>query len=332
MRVFVTGATGLIGSHTVERLRADGHWVVAMVRPGSDRAFLAGVGADAVVGDVQDSVDRLAALMQGCDAVVHAAAVLYARAPWDRYRSVNIEGTVRVLEAAAEAGVRRAIHLSSVAVYGGGTAPIREAHWRARRIPARDFYARSKREAEEAAWRLHEDGAVRLTTVRPAVVFGERDRLFTPRLARICRWRVLPLPGDGNNTLPVVYAGNVACGIVAVLERDMTVGRAYNLAQDAPLTTRRLLTGLGRALGRAPRLVPLSVFPLRVAAAASEALAGAVPWLNVPRLKRAVRLATENNPYDCERARRELDWSPCVPHEEAFARTAGWLLGEWAGC
>jgi 2-alkyl-3-oxoalkanoate reductase len=327
MRIFLTGGTGLVGSHVAERLRERGAEVVALVRPTSDRRFLSGLGAELVDGDVTAEVPFLAERMRGCQAVIHAAALLYRRAPWSEYHAVNVGGTARVLEAAEAAGVGRALHVSSVAVYGGGTAPIREDDWRARPVPAGDFYARSKRAAEELAWRHHDEGRLRITTVRPVVLYGERDRLFTPRLARLLRWAAVPVPGRGRNTIPVVYAGNAADGIVAALESEAAVGRAYNLSQDRPLTLRGLLEGFGRALGARVRLVPIPAGPLLALAGAAEALLGVLPGVPRVRLRRALRLVTRDNPYDPARARRELGWHGRADADEAFARTAAWLRG-----
>ncbi len=72
--------------------------------------------------------------------------------------------------------------------------------------------------AEEAASEIHESGRMQVTIVRPGVVYGERDRLFAPLLARVLRLPVVPVMGRGDNTVPVVYAGNVAVGVASALD------------------------------------------------------------------------------------------------------------------
>src|SRR5688572_3447986 len=173
MRVFVTGGTGLIGSHVAERLRLRGDEVIALAREDSDTRFLEQLGCVLARGDVRDTPDDLARAIDGADAVVHTAALVYARESWPRVRAVNVEGTAHVLEAATRAGVRAATHVSSVAVYGSVRGPIDEDTPTDAPLAATDLYARSKREAEAAARREAEEGGIRLTILRPSAVYGE---------------------------------------------------------------------------------------------------------------------------------------------------------------
>jgi nucleoside-diphosphate-sugar epimerase len=239
---------------------------------------------------------------------------------------VNVEGTERMLEAAGQA-VPRFLHVSSVAVYAGlPMKRLTEDRWRDADPDHQARYAASKHRAERAAWRAHEAGAVRLTTLRPSVVYGERDRSATPVFMRAASWPVLPLPDGGRATVPVVYAGNVARGIVAALDRPPAVGRAYNLALDLPLTARELAERLIRGLGRTPRIVRLPGSPIRVAARAADGIARLVPGVDTG-LGRAARSLVSDNPYDSSRARLELGWSALIPHSVGLERTLAW----WAG-
>jgi len=327
MRVFLTGGTGLVGSYVASRLRERGHEVVALVRRGSDARLLEPSGAARVEGDVCGPVERLAAAMRGCDAVVHAAALVFTRGGPAAFRRVNVEGTERVLRAAGAAGVSRVLHVSSIAVYGrqGGGAVLGEDAWREGRIAPGAHYAWSKREAEEVAWRLHDAGAVQLTVVRPGVVYGVGDRWFTPRLARaLSLLPVVPLPAGGQHTVPLVYAGNLADGIVAALERDSAIGRAYNLSADAPVRVREVVEVFARELGRRPRIVSVPSSLLLFAAAAGDALARLLPGQDEPGLRRAVGRLLGDDPFDTTRARRELGWSARVAPADALAHTARW--------
>ena len=153
MRVFLTGGTGLLGSHLAEHLLQEGHHVRALVRPSSDASFLAGVGAELVEGDVTDPVDRLSAAIQGCTHVVHGAALVYSGGEWEAIAAVNVGGTERVLTAAAQSRVEKAVHISSVAVYGNDEEKPDEGEPLRHDLADGDYYARSKREAEIKARR-----------------------------------------------------------------------------------------------------------------------------------------------------------------------------------
>lgn len=325
MKVFLTGGTGLIGSHVAERLRDRGIPVVCLQRPNSDTTFLRGLGCRVVAGDVRDDPDRLASAMDGCDRAVHAAALVYPDAPWPRVRAVNVVGTEHVLGAAAEAGVARAVHLSSVAVYGGADGPVDEDAPIDSPLPPTDLYARSKRESERVALDLDGRGGLRVCVLRPSAVYGERDRTFAPMLARILSWPVTPLLGSGRNALPVVYAGNVAAAVTDALEGAAAEGRVFNVAEDDPVTQRDLLRGLGRGMDVEPRLVPLPASLVRWCARTGEALGVRTPGARDLPLARAAGLALGENPYRTRRIRDELRWNPPHRPERALERTGRWL-------
>jgi 2-alkyl-3-oxoalkanoate reductase len=326
VKVFVTGGTGLVGSHVAAQLAAAGDEVVALARPTADTSFLRGTGARVVIGDLLDAPERLAEPMRGCDAVVHAGAALYGADP-RAFEAINVGGTERVLVAAALAGASRAVHVSSIAVYGGAAAdgrPLTEERWRDRDVGRQKWYPYTKRRSEELAWSLHEQGLVRLTTVRPGVIYGERDRLATPWLIRAARLRVLPVPRGGRTLLPLVYAGNVAAAVLAALAQPRSIGRAYNLSDGEPVTARRALQTLARELGRRLWIVPVPATPLMAAARVGDLALRLLPGREVVSLTRGLTRFTVDNPYDSSRARRELGWTGLVTHEEALARTVRW--------
>ena len=166
MRVFVTGATGFIGSHLVPRLLRDGHELLCLVRrPGTGRP-LEEQGAATIQGDVTDrgSVERA---MSGCDCVIHLANV-YSFWEADRrtYAKVNVEGTRNVMECALAAAVPRVVHVSSAVIYGrpadlpfteeSPVGPVRFSE-----------YARTKFEGDRIAWELHEQQGLPLVTIMP---------------------------------------------------------------------------------------------------------------------------------------------------------------------
>jgi nucleoside-diphosphate-sugar epimerase len=326
MRVFLTGGTGLIGSHVAQRLRLRGDQVVALAREEADTRFLEQIGCTLARGDVRDAPELLARVLEGADAVVHTAALVYARASWPRVRAVNVEGTAHVLEAAGKVGVRAAVHVSSVAVYGAVRGPIDEDTPIDAPLAPTDLYARSKREAESAARREAEEGGVPLTILRPSAVYGERDRLFAPRVAKLVRMPVVPVVGEGRNVIPVVYAGNVAAAIERCLDRPAPMAlRIYDLGLDHPLTQKGLIEGLARALRLEPRIVHVPATLVRTAAELGERLGLTLPGAGDLSLSRFTRLTLEDNPYPSRRIRRDLEWHPPFGHDEGLARTAAWL-------
>ena len=221
--------------------------------------------------------------------------------------------------------MRHVVHVSSVAVYGQTSGPMDGAGPLKGTIRLDNFYGRSKRLAEEAATAMHDSGRLQVTIVRPSAVYGERDRLFAPNLARLLQIPVVPLMGRGDNTVPVVYAGNVAAGVGSALD-GRGAGSAFNLAVDFPLTQRELLEGLARGLGRSPTFVCFPAALVRAVANVADGASFMVPGLRGLSGARVARLGLGENPCSSQRAREWLGWRPSVPHESALRRTGKWLL------
>lgn len=330
MRVFLTGGTGLVGSHVAERLVHEGHAVRALVRPSAEASHLRSVGAEVVTGDVTDP-STLAGALSGCEALVHSAAAVTVDASWEVYHRVNVEGTANVLGAAAEQGVRQAVHVSTVAVYGGAEvarrAGVDESTPTDSPLGPEQFYGRSKRGAEEAAWRFQREGRLEMTVVRPDVIYGERDRAALPRLARYVSSPLVLLVGNGRSELPLVYAGNVAQGIVRALTSPRAPGRVYNLTNDFPITQRELFELLAVNLGRRPRFLPI---PVAVATGIAGSFESLMRLRGVRRPvvgRRHIAFMGYGNPFVSDLAKAELPWKPEVTHEAGIRRAVEWLLG-----
>lgn len=329
MKVFVTGGSGLVGSHIIRQLTARGDAVLALSRSEHSSTRLKTLGAEPLSGDVTDP----AALRRGVeasDATVHSAALVLSRGGWDRYRAVNVVPTEAIARAAARAG-RRLVHVSSVAVYGrrttydGGAFSVTEDFGLARPLFPGDHYARSKREAEIALWRVCEETGLEAAALRPCVIYGEGDRTFAIRVARVLRRGIAMQIGDGANRLSVVYAGNVAAAALLALDRRGMTG-AFNVANDGALTQRAFLERFAAGLG--VRLRALRV-PKELAwntALLFDAIARlARPSAPMATLKTAVQFLSASNPFVSARAERELGWKPVVAAEEAVERTGRWF-------
>lgn len=323
MRIFLTGGSGLIGSHVAGRLIRSNHDVVALQRPSSDSSFLEALGCEIHVGDVRDDVEYHIPRMRGCDAVVHCAALIYASMSWPEVRAVNVDGTRNVLQAAAEAGVSSAVHVSSIAVYGEPNGHVDESTPLDHPLRPADLYGRSKREAETVAMRFHGRG-MSVTILRPSAVYGERDRLFAPKLASMVRLPLTIVMGPGTNTLPVVYAGNIAAGVESALSGRGT-GRAFNMATDHPITQLELMEWLAVGLGRTPRFMHLPAGLIRTGAKLGETLGLKTPGARDLSLARVAALALNDNPYDSSLAREVLNWDPPHTHKDALRRTGEWI-------
>ena len=325
-RLLVTGATGMLGSHVALYALETGWRVRGLVRSPGGADSLAVRGVELVLGNVQDA-EAVRRAADGCDAVVHAAAAIGSRGPADPYMTTNVVGTRNVLEAARAASARM-VHVSSTAVIGmeryAPGAPLDES-MPLPDLPAWDAYGRSKQAAEREVARATRSGAVWVTTVRPPLMYGRRDRQFVPRVAATLSRGLAPLVGSGRNTLPLVHAASVAEGILAALAHDGANGRIYNLTEDRPVTGRTLLESALRGLGVRAAVVRL---PRPLAAAGFVVLAGALTLAGRVDLARHARgtfmTLTRENPFSAARARAELGWRPNVRPDAAIEDAFRW--------
>jgi len=324
----VTGATGLVGHHVVERLRREGWNVRAFVRDAARAGALSRAGVELATGDTLEP-SGFARAARGCDVVFHTAAVVTTAGGWEAFRRPNIEGTRNAIAAAAAAKARL-VHVSSVAVYGG-TERYRDGGLKTdedspmSELSASAHYARSKRESESLVMEAHAAGRLWATAVRPSVIYGTHDRQFVPRIARLLRRGFVPLVGGGQTTLAVVHAANVADGMVRAATTDGAGGRAYNLANDYDVTVERFFRLGCEGLGVKMRRVPI---PYVAARATLGVFALFAPLLYGSRFNAvgsaSLDFISRDNPFSSERARRELGWDPPVRPENGVPDAFRW--------
>jgi nucleoside-diphosphate-sugar epimerase len=313
MRIFMAGATGTLGRPVVRALVSRGHTVVGLARSGASRRTIESMGAEAVSGDALDA-DRLRTIVKAShpDQVLHlltalpAAGALTARQlrPTNRVRT---RGTENLLRAAIEAGARRIVAESFIAVYGVREAArpltedealpgvpqgaLREAVLAMRSLEAQLDGARVARRIESVALRIGYLYGSEVPATQALIRQARAGRLFAPRTA------------DGLG--PFVHLTDAASAIVSAVETPV-VSPIYNIADDRPFGLVAFLSELARAIAAAPPR-PLPDWLIRIAAPLVAELASA-------------RLRVSNH-----KAKRELHWTlryPTVPEGMAEIGTA----------
>lgn len=254
--IAVTGASGMLGVYICRSLLRAGATVIGVVRNPSKAAFLATEGVQFRSADLMDPAALKLAFV-GCDAVVSNAAMyvaLKSMSAWQDHEKANLDGTRNVIEAAAHAGVKRVIHISTFGIY----------QWTMLRPLTEDTpqlngakrqggpYRATKQMSEALAWQLASQHGIGLTTLRPSGIFGARDGNLLQLVYKILRSPLVLFP---SVTFPIVYAGDVADAVVGALRQDKSLGQAYNVGGDnVPLAQ------FGRAILRALSRKPLVLF------------------------------------------------------------------------
>jgi 2-alkyl-3-oxoalkanoate reductase len=307
-RIAVTGAAGFIGSALVDALVARGDDVLALDLVPVDRP-----GVRHVVADVAEDGPWVEAFV-GCDVVIHTAAIVAESGDRDRFDAVNVGGTRRVCEAAADADVDRVLHLSSVVVYGDRfpRGSLRDEDDPT--VPTGRPYTDTKIAAEHAALATASDRRLDLTIVRPGDVYGPGSIPWVKRPLDLLRLGLFVLVDGGVWPLSPVHVDDVVAGILAALDTDVSRGRAYNLA-GPPVRAREFFAHhaahVGRPLVSLPR--PAARVAMRAVATAARAV-GRVP----PISPEAIEYVTHPGGYATDRAARELGWEPQVPLAEGL--------------
>jgi dihydroflavonol-4-reductase len=327
MVCLVTGASGFIGANLVHELKARGHHVKALLRPGSDQRGLRGADFEGVPGDILDRATLQAAL-RGCDWCFHVAASyqLWLRDYAPMY-AANVEGTRHVIEAAREAGCSRIVYTSTVGCIGlpKGTngavspsdeqTPVAEAHMT-------NHYKRSKWQAEMQARQLAADGAP-VVIVNPSAPVGPRDVKPTPTGKVIVDFLNRNMPAYLDTGLNFVHVRDVAIGHLLAAEKGR-VGERYilghaqgNWTLQEAFAVLEELTGVPAPTMRVPYWVALAFAHL------DEAMSGVTS--KPPKAPLAgVRMAKYKMFFSPAKAIRELGL-PQTPPRQALADAVEWF-------
>jgi dihydroflavonol-4-reductase len=321
-RVFLTGATGFVGSAVAGKLAAEGFEVRALGRPGSPRAHLDGLRVEFVEGDMRDA-ESVRRGMAGARYVFHVAADyrLWAR---DRSEIVtnNVEGTRIIMTEARRAGVERVVYTSSVATLGWPRdgAPGTED------IPLTEqqgigAYKRSKIAAERLVEAMIADDGLPAVIVNPSTPIGPRDVKPTPTGRIIVEAASGRIPGFVDTGLNLVHVDDVADGHLAALRRG-AIGQRYILGgQDVFLAD--MLADIANLVGRRPprwRIPRAAVVPMAYVAEGIARFTGREPLMTLDGL----RMSEHHMFFSAAKAERELGFR-ARPYREALADAIKWF-------
>lgn len=312
--ILVTGATGFIGSHLVERLVAQGRAVRCLVRRSSAVAGLP-AAVELAHGDLESGAG-LAEALRGADTVIHLAGVTKASVPAD-YDRGNAAATAQLLRAAGD--VRRLVHVSSLAAAGpsAGNRPLSEED------PPHpvSHYGRSKLAGEQLVRQSPLSG--RSVIVRPPVVYGPRDRDVYQMIRGLARGWMLQI-GRVRRYFSMIYVTDLVEGLIAAADREGVAGRVFYLAHSSPASWDEFGNTAARLMGRRVRtlMIPESAaYALGWCAEAWTRFSGTPGILSRDKVAEACCAGWVCDP---RRAGRELGFCASTGLEDGLRRTLDW--------
>jgi dihydroflavonol-4-reductase len=321
MRLLVTGGTGFIGSHLAEEGRRRGAEVAVLgltdrpeERANADR--LAGQGVEVISGSITDA-ELCSRAARGATHIFHLAVAMREGGKKDEFfEAVNLEGTRRLLEAAAEAGVERFVYCSTIGIFGHRVPGV--THEDAPLAPG-NVYERTKVAAERMVRELAPPRGVPFVILRPADVYGPRDQRLLKLFRGVSRGR-FPLFGSGTGRRHMIYVDDVVSAFFLACDRSEALGEALILAGPRPCTLRELIDLVRRETGVSRFGVHLPLAPMLALAAVVEDVCQAL-HLDPPIYRRRMDFFRSDSEFDTSRARRVLGWSPRVDLVDGVGRT-----------
>ena len=311
-KVFVTGANGFIGRVLVERYRALGSEVSGVdLRAGADAAI--------VQGDVS-SPGEWQRDAEGCEVVIHTAALVGMYSSPDGYWESNVRAPRVVLDAAVAGGAQRFVHLSSIVTFGFDYPDGVDEQYPLR--PNGVNYVDTKVAAEQAVFQAHARGEVACTVIRPGDVYGPRSNFWTTvPVQEIKRGRIM-LPAMGRGHVSPVYVDDLVAGVMLAAGAPEGAGQAFTLTGGVGVETRDFFGRYARMVGK--RRVPVAPTPVVVALAATVGRFTAGGEVTTD----AIRYLARKGTYSIEKARSLLGYQPAVDLDEGMRRSEEWLRSE----
>ena len=277
MKLFVTGATGFTGSRVVHLLLKNGYEVRCLHRASSDRSTLSDPKIEWALGDLSDT-QALTSAMQGTDALVNIASLGFGHAD-------------SIIRAAKDAGIRRAVFISTTAIFT-------------------QLNAKSKK-VRVAAELAIETSGLQYTILRPTMIYGSpRDRNMW-RLIRFIRVSpIIPVFGDGKSLQQPIFVDDVAQAVVSCISNDKTIGKSYNIAGKHPLAYNEVIDTIAKAMNK-------RVWKLHIPSKPVVAMLSLFERMRIPfpiKAEQVLRL-NENKDFSYAEAQTDFGFSPLAFEE-----------------
>ncbi|MFH1422092.1 MAG: NAD-dependent epimerase/dehydratase family protein [Planctomycetota bacterium] len=323
MKILVTGGTGFIGSHIVDRLISEKHQVRCLIRNNKSQRWLAGKPVEFATGDILDSKTLFRAV-RGVDTVIHAAGIVKAK-DYSEFKKINIEGTLNTAKVCIAEKTKRFIFISSQAAAGPGKneTPLTEDSL-CRPV---SLYGKSKLEAERKLLSLR--NKLDITIIRPCSVYGPRDSMILSLFQLIKKYRLNVTFGKKDTVASLIHVRDLADAVTLTLS-PVAINKTYFVVSEKPYSMKTFLTLIEKITSVKTITLRVPYFFLCLTACLCEifsTLTGSDALLSLGRLPEY----RENYWVSSgQKIFRELGFKPKTELEEGIAETVNWYKKyEW---
>ncbi len=250
-KILVTGGTGFLGSHLIDRLVREGEKVRVLIRPTSSLKYISdhikNNSVEIVTGDLTDP-ESLKIACQQISAIFHTAAVIDLSKSKETFEAINIDALDNLVEIACNHRVRRFIYVSTIGSYKWQQSPIDE---NVEQQPS-NIYELSKLEGENIVMRAHRNRGLEAVIIEPSAIYGPRARIVVPEMLWYIQRSWMPMIDGGQKRLNMVYVTDVVDSLLLAYRKQEATGERFIIGSDESYTYKEILDTLAEILGLQP--------------------------------------------------------------------------------
>ncbi len=317
MKIFLTGASGFLGSHIAEALAHRGDKILAIIRKTSQIHHLKSLNLEYIEGSISD-IQRLKKHLEKCDVVIHSAGLIKALSEKEFFE-VNGVGTERLVEAILQCKnkPKKLVYISTIAVHNPSidghdfSLPSSGCH------PLTD-YGKSKLAGEKALQKLH--GKLQTCILRPPVLYGPRDKEFLTFFKAV-DWGIAPLYGSGKNRISLCYATDVAQAVIALLKTRLSSDEIFCLDDGVVYDWNQIIQTVSEVMKK--KVLSLQIPPLlfQVAAGLSELASKLSGRALIFNRDKVLEMSQPNWVCGYQKLHQKTGWKPKVKLKEGALKT-----------
>ncbi len=323
-KVFITGATGFVGTHLVNANLAKGNNVRAFVLPNDPEIKnLQNKNVEIIYGDIRNYEDIKKGLTDDIDIVFHCAAFVSDWGKREIFEQVMINGTENVCRAASEANVDVLVKISTNDVFGLREDVVMDETFPL--TPWNEPYPDTKLIAEEIAWKYYKEKNLPVTMVYPCWIFGPGDKTFVPHLADAVLKKEMVFMRKNAIVWPT-YIENLVDLLMLIAEDKRAIGNGYLVHDGEHTTLEEFTNSLAKSIHAKEVTMHIPYWLAYSAALIMEFFGKLLKQKDRPLLTTyTVKNLGSRLRFSIDKAKRELDWTPKITYKQGFATTMEWL-------